>query len=347
MVVVSVALTSGGLLRVPDREDLALNCTNDHDNRHQHNDDDTVAPDELAGPASDVCREFASSPFPERRGFLETAAGEAGTTADQLLTVMKDLCADAVATFSDLEKIATMSAGLTDAGGNYLVGSNVGCGDQISAVLTNETNDPIGLVVGMYRGTDSSGLDAAAIVIVPSLDAGEQIEIDKAIGSPDMGCLVVSRPFVAARSEATDTWDPPSDARPLPATTGDDWLTMLQALIETEQITGGKGPTAEFGMTEDVRSAEYPRLVSSTPEPDAGAVTEITEICDATSINDSLVNITYVATRDGEPYTASGLFRKSPQDGRWRWLQLAFYLSDGNACSALTGVSVASTGQSA
>jgi hypothetical protein len=309
----------------------------------------TPGPDPLADLAAATCDQFDAAPFPARHGILEQQASTGNTTADDLLRSMETSCSDTATTYEELGDIASLSAQLRDDNDQFLLNDFVlSCGDTLSATITNGYSFNIGVVAALYRGTDASNLDATAIVVLPLLAPGETATIDRQIGSSSgLQCGMNARAFLAPDSSATDTWAPAATARALPDTTGTDWLQVMRALIATEEQTANQGPSNEFGMTEDVRSAEYTRLVAGTEITNGEPTTEVTDVCDATELTTDLVNVTYVATSAGSTYTASGLFRKSPQDGRWRWLQLSFYLGDGNTCSKLDGVSLQMSGQQA
>jgi hypothetical protein len=305
--------------------------------------------DALAAEAAATCDQFASLPFPQRNATLDQQAGKAGAAANDLLHAMETACPHVAKTFEDLQQITSLSAQLGQ--GEQALSpqptvSVLQCNPHITAAISNDWNTQIGIVAALYRGDASGNVTNFEIVVYPSVTPGDTVQIDRAVGSTsNPQCGVTARAYLATPgSDATDTWQPTGEQRALPDTSGDNWLNIMQTIIDTETQTHNDGLNTEFGMTEDVRSADYAGLVSSTVQQDPWPATQVTNICDATTLTDGLVNITFVATRDGNTYTSSGLFRRSPQDGRWRWLQLAFYLSDGNACSNLEGVSLQATG---
>ncbi|MGA9594802.1 MAG: hypothetical protein WBV06_01485 [Acidimicrobiia bacterium] len=309
----------------------------------------TTSIDPLAGLATTVCAQFEAAPFPDRQAILDERARDGATTADDLLRSMKAACAGTATAYDDLENITSLAARLRDDNDQFLLNDFVlGCDTSLTGTITNGYSFNVGVVAALFRGTADGGLDATATEVFALLEPGETVSIDRELGSsPDLQCGMSARAFVAPASVATDTWDPTATGRALPDTSGEDWLSIMKSLIATEEATTDQGLNHEFGMTEDVRSAEYPRLIAGTEATETGPPTEVTEICDATELTTDLVDLAYVATSDGTTYTASGLFRRSPQDGRWRWLQRSFYLGEGNACAAVNGVFLQLGGQQA
>jgi hypothetical protein len=295
----------------------------------------------------EACLALGSLPFPRQTSALEQIAADTGASIPGLRRAMAGYCPDAVSNLEDLTVITAESAELAGIPRNDFHAGAWSCGPEPEASLVNPLDFPVGLLVVMSRGSADSLADAAAFVI-PVLPPGEGVTVSRPIGGdPDLPCDIRFAAFVATpESEASDSWAAEGTEH-LPDSTGDDWRAIVQALIDAQDRIATQGPTDEFGMVEDVRSSSYGRLVTSAVEdPASWPPYTVDDVCDATMVADELVAITYVRKAEGDTAgTATAVFRRAPQDGRWRWLHTSIYVAAGSLCWRFAGTFVQTTEQ--
>jgi hypothetical protein len=295
-----------------------------------------------AGPGtqiSELCQRLGGLPFPLRRSAID----ESGP-ADEVLSGMDASCPQVLDDLAQLERIVSASALLDDAD---LVSGGVtepSCGESGIAVgFANPFQSPVRLVLaGAFVDTSGVTTVAGASVSDP-IEPGERqrlmLPLVPTAGSS--GCRLDVHPFLHEPDRGvTDTWDPAAGLAPgpdLPVTTGSDWLGILSAIVDFELAIERQGAWVSSGGFEDVRSKNYSALTGSTEPAESSG--EVPAVCSVELIDEGVTLVVYEYSDDlVDRAVAAGVFRRSPQDGRWRWLVTSMLLDlDGTGCAVLGG----------
>jgi hypothetical protein len=291
-------------------------------------------------PVPDICVTVTGLPFPERRGAI-AAEGD----PEDVLRLMRSACPQVVETIEALEVVVEASSNLDDDAALARAVADFTCeANGITVPFLNPFDHAVRLVVtGRFLDGPGDTVAAAATVSEPiSPDASGEVFVPLAAPPGSVDCAIEAQPFLVTDSAVTDTWDATLGlGPPLPQTDGDDWLTVLSALVAAEIGVESTGEWTASGSFEDVRSKNYGRLVASDGAGDTTGY-EIRSVCRARTVTDGLAMVVYeFATPEVELALGAGVFIRSPDDGRWRWAHTAMLLDvGGGGCGLLGGFEV-------
>ena len=307
--------------------------------------------------ATAACDVFRRGRYADRVAALTEARSTAGFVVDDAIV---EECPNAHAEFETLEGLAFNSASVNQ---NTIVGATCGL-DEVTVAITNNNVFTIDTGVLVQIGSAEIGATGGTVLLTLGIASGETrefkvdpVEVGSRAGATTCGARVTaweaSTGATATIFSIEDVIEDP-DGRELPQTRTDDPVRVVTELIAFETGLFGDPEPSLVEEFEDVRSPNFLRLIGEFGDRiDTGATVEFSgsEITDVRIIDrprDDLMLIGWasepgvVTFFDGTGSEIGsnsfgvrerrGIFLRSPEDGRWRWVHSAFtILEDGGA----------------
>ncbi len=283
----------------------------------------TLPPTTTAAP-EDACGSLLADGYDTRKLTL-------ARITDAELAAAEATCADALGQLRGAMTIE-QRMGAFNADPAPLSATNLVCdGGDFSLEVTNNVDHPIGVHASMQLladGVDGPLGSTLQPLVIWSLAPGAS--------APLSGNYEVNRPTEAALTCEVDitAFDAtPGDADAslgepqVPELAVDDPAQWLPFLVAQGAAILGTGNPDLAAVVEDVRSTEFPRVVSSTEVAiDAIPATGTISVCTASiqRPDDRHISIVYFDDRAESSELQHGLFRRG-NDGQWRWLSSSVY----------------------
>ena len=298
--------------------------------------------------AEQACRDLAENRYADRVAALTQARSEAGFDVD---TVISTQCPDAYDRFETHDELAFNAASVNE---NTSVSAQCGAPDVTVTVFNNNLFS-IDAGVLVQVGSAERGATGGTVVLALEIAAGDarEMTVDPAQVGTDAGadaCAASVTAWEAATGPTATIFgseQPIEDpgGRDLPQTRGDDPASIVAELIDFEVALFASPSGALIEEFEDVRSPNFLRLIAEFDErAEIGTTVAFTgseisevEIIDRprddlmlvgwTSAPGSITFLDAAGTPTGSAEFGTrirrGIFLRSPEDGRWRWVHSA------------------------
>ena len=274
-----------------------------------------------------VCEWLPGLPLPLRRDAVRGSGLDLATE-----------CPDEVAAYEALEGLWQQSQEMSSRNGGLgneafvFQGSNDNC-DVESGGVRNTIFPTVRMAVTTHQYVGAEETSLFGGFVSPPVDFADALSFDvpQRVDASANGCGFSAAAFLADDTDLTDTVDGSIESYQLPATDGDDLAEVLRVLHELEDQL----EPAMLGAVHDVRSADYFNLVENriVPQP-----IMFKELCNAT-VDGSMAGVVYLIDNDGEAQITFSALRRSPLDGRWRFMAYAVGERAADDCSVFNPAS--------
>ena len=289
-------------------------------------------------PADALCRDLPVEPYEVRKALLDAAGEEAAAEAE---------CPDLVA---DLEAAIEIERTAAELRGVSLPAELLCDESELELTVTNDREIPLGIAGAARRhpeDTRDPAVRVGAEFVHWRIEPGETVVLTIPLpqgGYPSCSAgfemfVVDERPIDASVPGVVADHDQASD----------DPEVWFPATIDVEREARRATDPTGIALTEDIRSAQYSRLVEEIDEPNPAIDRPIEYgVCKVLPGPDERrVAVVYQVERGAYSFTdengevvdlpedrlvAVGAFRRGA-DGRWRWLMRSVVL-DGRDCLA-------------